>query len=146
MRVILLADVKGLGRKDDVKEVKEGFFRNVLQTKHLAVVANDIALKKLSDTIDSRNRAAEAQKKFLIAKADELSKERFMFELAVGVGENAFGSVSAHDLEIALQKRGVQQPIVELKKPIKTIGEHAVICNLGSGVQTTLNIVVKSKS
>lgn len=145
MKIILLKDVKELGKKYEVKEVKDGYARNFLLPRNLAIVASKENLKKLEEW----KKKEEEQQKKLIKElndlAQKISQTILTFNLKVGESGEIFGSITKVEIEEKLKevlaiKTSVE---VELEKPLKTLGENTVIVNLGKGVKSTLKIVIE---
>jgi len=146
MKVILSEDIKGLGKKFEVKEVKNGYARNFLIPENLAAAATENNLKILSQ----QKAAQERQEKELIEKlkktADQLKELVLDFPLKAGETGRVFGSVSALEIKKALENSGYQNFEVLLEKPIKELGEHQVEINLGEGIRVKVKIRVHSQS
>jgi len=146
MKIILSDDIKGLGKKFEVKEVKSGYARNFLIPKNLAAAATGNNLKILSQ----QKAAQERQEKELIEKfkktAEQLKDLVLDFPLKAGETGQVFGSVSALEIKKALENLGYQNFEVLLEKPIKELGEHQVEINLGEGIRAKIKIKVHSQS
>ena len=138
MRVILLQDIKGIGKKFDVKEIKDGYAKNFLIPRGLAKIATDSATKEL----EAKKLSLEKQEKELKSKleslAKELSEREFVFSLNIGKKGEVFGSITKDDIKNRIDENIDME--VKLEKPIKAIGEHQVEINLGKGVKTTVKI------
>ncbi|MDO5154504.1 MAG: 50S ribosomal protein L9 [Eubacteriales bacterium] len=148
MEVILLEDVKNVGKKGDVVKVNDGFGRNVLIKKNQAIEAtgkslNDLKLKKANDDkIAAENLEA----------AKELSKkiEESSISIAIKLGEGGktFGSVSSKEIAEEVKAQlgyDVDKKKVLLKDPIKAVGEFDVKIKLHPQVTTTLKVKVLGK-
>ncbi|MEK7086825.1 MAG: 50S ribosomal protein L9 [Patescibacteria group bacterium] len=145
MKVILLKDIKGVGQKLDVKEVKDGYARNFLLAKELAEAAMENALQKLEH--QKKIRAAERQKMIEKLKIEAGKIEGIILKFKMKTGEKGeiFGSVSRKDIEIELSRKGYKNLKVELEKPIKTIGEHTVPIDLGEGIKIKLKVITEAE-
>ncbi|HZK24515.1 MAG TPA: 50S ribosomal protein L9 [Oscillospiraceae bacterium] len=144
MKVILAQDVKALGKKGDVKEVAEGYARNYLFPRGLAVEATGGQLKELQQ---QQQRTAEKQAKVLAEAERKAAKISGMqIEISMRVGENGrlFGSVTSGDLAVALQKKGVKvdKRKIELSEPIKNLGSYPLRIKLHSEVDASLTVKV----
>ena len=142
MKVVLLQNIDGLGHKFDVKEVKNGYVRNFLLPRKLVEIATMAAIQELE-----KRKAlwAEKHKEVVAAlqkKAEGLKDASFEFSLKVGEKDEVFSSVNQKDIEKSLQKKGFDKVEVELKKPIKEIGEHQVQVNFGEGIKAKIKVVV----
>ncbi len=148
MEVILLEDVKNVGKKGDVVKVNDGYGRNVLIKKKQALEAtgknlNDLKLKKANDErIAAEN--LEAAKEL----GEKLEQSEITVKIKVGEGGKTFGSVSSK--EIAEEVRSqlgfeVDKKKIQLKDAIKVVGTHEVKIKLHQQVTTTLKVNVVGK-
>ncbi|MCI8509919.1 MAG: 50S ribosomal protein L9 [Lachnospiraceae bacterium] len=145
MEVILLEDVKNVGKKGEVVKVNDGYGRNVLIKKKQALEAtgknlNDLKLKKAND----ERIAAEN-----LAAAKELGKKiegsEITIPIKVGEGGKTFGSVSSKEIAEEVKKQlgfDVDKKKVQLKDAIKAVGTHEVKIKLHPQVTTTLKVNV----
>lgn len=140
MKVILLADIKGVGRKNEIKEVAEGYGRNFLIARKLAVAADGKGMG-VKQAIDAQE---QAERDRLTALGSLLSRMPFLFKIKTGEGGSVFGSVSRRDIELAFAERGVTEGELELEHPIKATGDHHVMVNFGKGVKAKVTITVTS--
>ena len=129
MKVILKADIKGVGKKDEVINASDGYARNFLFPKNLAVEANKENMSKLKAKQDSAKYQKDKEKEEAIKVADKLSK--ILLKIKVKAGENGkiFGGVSAKEIAQALSneyKIEVDKKKIDLKETIKTLGVHNV--------------------
>lgn len=145
MKVILLDNVKGVGKKDEIINANDGYARNFLLPKNLAVEANAQNLAKLKSKQD-----ANAHKKMVEKdEAGKLSKkiENIMLKIEVKAGENGkiFGGVTAKEISEQLKKQykfDVDKKKVDLKETIKTTGIFVVDLKLYEGVVGKLKVHV----
>ncbi len=142
MKVILLEDIKGLGKKYDVKNVATGYARNFLLPKNLAEAATPKALKRLLAIKAQIERDREKRFAELQEQARKIEKMMLQFKLKTGSQGEIFSSVTAKDIENALKEKGINNATVKLAKPIKELGEHNVEISLGEGVKTNVRILV----
>lgn len=148
MEVILLEDVKNVGKKGDVVKVNDGYGRNVLIKKKQALEANnknlnDLKLQKANDDkIAAENLAAAKE---LGKKIEESS---ITVAIKLGEGGKTFGSVSSKEIAEEVKAQlgyDVDKKKVQLKDAIKTVGEHEVKIKLHPQVTTTLKVKVEGK-
>jgi large subunit ribosomal protein L9 len=145
MKVILLQDIKGLGKKNDVKDVSLGYARNFLLPRNLAEVATGVALSRL---MEARTQSEEEKKKLIAVlegRKEKIKGMTFEFKVKVGKEGGVFSSVSARDIEGALAEKGIPNATVELKKPLKELGEHSIGINLGEGVHTQVMVLLEAE-
>ncbi len=148
MKVILKADIKGVGKKDEVINASDGYARNFLFPKNLAVEANNENMSKLKAKQDSAKYQKGVEKEKAIEIADKLSK--IVLKIRVKAGENGkiFGGVSAKEIAQELSKEykiEVDKKKIDLKETIKTLGVHNVDIKLFEGVVGNLKIDVISE-
>ncbi len=142
MKVILLERVEGRGSIGDVVTVKDGFARNFLLPRHKALRANAANLKVFEGQrveIEARNlKAREAAS----AAGDKLDGTVYVMIRQAGEGGQLYGSVSGRDVADAINAEGghVDRSMVNLDKPIKTIGMHPVKVKLHAEVNVTVTI------
>lgn len=147
MKVILKADIKGVGKKDEVINASDGYARNFLFPKNLAVEANKENMSKLKAKQDSAKYQKNQEKEEALKIADELSK--ILLKIKVKAGENGkiFGGVSSKEIAQELLKQykiEVDKKKIDLKETIKTLGVHNVEIKLFEGVVGKLRIDVIS--
>lgn len=148
MKVILQADIKGVGKKDEIINSSDGYARNFLFPKKLAVEANAENMSKLKAKQDSNNYKKEQEKEEAKRIAEKLSK--ILLKVQVKAGENGkiFGGVSAKEISELLKKNyqiEIDKKKIELKETIKTLGARTVTIKLFEGVIGTLKIDVISQ-
>ena len=147
MKVILVKDVKGQGRKGDVIEVSDGYANNFLLKNKLAVPASTGNMN-----INNRQKAEEARRiaeETAKAKADAEKLKDVGLDFLIEVGENgkAFGSISAKEISERLAELGytVDKKNINLERPIKLVGTYVVDVKLYKGVSCKLKLNVKGK-
>lgn len=138
MRVVLLENIPGLGKKFDVKEVKTGYFRNFLLPQKLAAPATAAALKQKEE----QSVREEERRQKLQAAAEKLTQETLKFHLKIGAKGEVFGSVTAADIEKALKEKGWEVRAVELAEPIRELGEKTATVDFGRGVKREIKVIV----
>jgi large subunit ribosomal protein L9 len=147
MRVMLTKDVERVGKAGDIKEVSDGYGRNFLLPRKLAVPAHrgiDAEAKRLRDAAAKREAKdrGEAQ-----ALADEIGNKTVVVRLKVGAEDKAFGSITNQDVATALKAQHrveIDRHKIDIKEPIKTLGEHQVPLRLHRDVTAHVNLIVTS--
>lgn len=140
MKIILKEDVRGLGYKDDVVEVKDGYGRNYLIPQGKAVIANSSNLKQLEE-----NQRQQAHKLAQI-KADAEALAASMADVSLTIGAKAsangtiFGSVNNIQIADALEALGhkVDRKLIELKETVKELGKYTAKVNLHKEVSVEI--------
>ena len=146
MKVILLQDVKALGKKGEVVNVNDGYARNFILPKKLGVEANGKNLNDLK--LQKNNEAKVAQEHLDAAKklAEELKAGKVVLTMKVGEGGRTFGSVSSKEIAEAVKEQmhlDIDKKKIQLKEQIKTLGTHIVSVKLHPAVTAELNVSVK---
>ncbi len=148
MKVILKADIKGVGKKDEVINSSDGYARNFLFPKNLAVEANNENMSKLKAKQNSAKFQKDQEREEALKIADKLSK--ILLKIRVKSGENGkiFGGVSAKEIAQELEKEykiKVDKKKIDLKEAIKTLGIHNIEIKLFEGVMGKLKVDVISE-
>lgn len=148
MKVILLQDVKALGKKGDLKDVADGYARNFLFVRGLAVPADSGNINKRNHEI--RIRQDQASKALAVAErqAKALADSKIVVYAKAGEGGRLFGSVTNGDLAKALAEMGykIDRKKIEISEQIKSLGEYQAVLKLYPQVQTTVTIEVQDES
>ena len=143
MEVILLENIKTLGNKYEIKNVKDGYARNFLLPRGLVKIATDKSIKELESQKLIWEKGEQQIKTQLEILAKDLDEQEFRFQLKTGKKEEVFGSVNKEDVKKAVMAKIPNGDIeIDLPRPIKKLGEHQVKINLGKGVGTTIKINV----
>ena len=145
MKIILLQDVKSLGKKGEIVNVNDGYARNFILPKKLGLEANGKNLNDLK--LQKANEEKVAQQ--ILDEAKELGKkiEAGKVELAIKIGEGgrAFGSVSSKEIAVAVKDQmgyDIDKKKIQLKDAIKTLGTHTVPVKLHPKVTVELKVIV----
>ena len=149
MKVILLQDVKSLGKKGEIVDVNDGYARNFILKKKLGLEAtgknlNDLKLKKQHDDKVAQENLEEAQE---LGKALEGGK--IQLSIKMGEGGRSFGSVSSKEIAEAVQEQlghAVDKKKVQLKEAIKAPGTYEVPVKLHPQVTAALKVVVNEEA
>ena len=143
MKVILMADIKGVGKKDQVINASDGYARNFLFPKNLAVEANAENMSKLKSKKEATQFKKDVQKEEAERIADKLSKITLRINVKVGENGKVFGGVSAKEIAENLAEKykiKIDKKKIELKETIKTLGTKDVNIKLYEGVVGTLKV------
>lgn len=148
MKVILKADIKGVGKKDEVINASDGYARNFLFPKNLAVEANAENMSKLKAKQDSNAYKKSQEKQEAERIADKLSKILLKIKVKSGTNGRIFGGVSSKEIAENLEKQyqiKVDKKKIDLKEAIKTLGIFSVDIKLFESVVGKLKIDVISE-
>lgn len=145
MKVILLQDVKSLGKKDAIVEVSDGYGQNYLIPRKLAVTAtagNMNEVKQRKESLDNKaKKELEAAKEY----AAKLNDKVVTIYAKVGENGKLFGAISNKDIQEAIKKQyglDVDKKKIVLNEPIKTVGSHIVEIKLHTGVNVKITVKI----
>jgi len=149
MKVLLIKDVKNLGKSGEVKEVKPGYGQNFLIKKGFAKAATDEIIAQHKE--DEAKKAQELKDE--IEQLKEMGKKLDKLEIIISkkLGQNGhlFGSVTKDEIAHALQEQHgieIDKKHITDKTTIKTIGEHDLDFKLGHGIHATLHVDVQGEN
>lgn len=145
MKVILKADIKGVGKKDQIINASDGYARNFLFPKNLAVEANKENMSKLKAKQDSAKYQKNQEKEEALKIADKLSKIILKVKVKAGGNGKIFGGVSSKEISQELLKQykiEIDKKKIDLKDAIKELGSRTIKIKLFEGVIGNLKIDV----
>lgn len=145
MKVILKENIKSIGKKDEIVNVSDGYARNYLFAKKLAVEANNENLSKLKAKKDSENYKKDIEKQEAKKVAEELEKIKLQFKVKQGENGKIFGGISSKEIAEKLEKQQkikVDKKKIELRESIKTLGITKVSIKLYEGIIGTIKVEV----
>lgn len=147
MKVILLEDIKNVGKKGEVINAKDGYARNFLFPKKLAVEANKANMKKLQDKIESKEYQDEQDKQKAEKIAEEIKNSEILFKQKVGDNGKLFGSITTKDIADGLkEKKGIEidKRKIEIEGgQIKELGVSKAKIKLYPGIVGELKVKVE---
>lgn len=148
MKVILRDDVKDLGRAGDTVSVAEGYGRNYLLPKKLAVVASVPNVKRLEQELNGKKGRERRVARDAQGLADRLAAEPLIIATNVGEGGKLFGSVTSADIEQALAAKHIEidKRKIEMEDVIKTVGTYTVTVKLHADVTAQVTVQVVDKN
>ena len=149
MRVLLLKDVKGLGRMGELKEVSGGYATNYLFPNKLAQPATEGSVKLAEQIKVVAERRIEKKKSESKALAAKFEGQTVVIKARSGEGDRLYGSITAQDVADALSKSSgmtVDKRMVELEHPIKALGRHDIALRVGGGLTATITVIVERSS
>ncbi|RNA68003.1 50S ribosomal protein L9 [Alteribacter keqinensis] len=144
MKVIFLQDVKGKGKKGEVKNVAEGYARNYLLKNNLAVEANSGNMKDLEMKKESQNKKAQQELEEAEAFKDKLEKTTVEVKAKAGEGGRLFGAVTSKQIADTLKKMKmkVDKRKIDLDDPIRALGYRNVDIKIHPKVTATVKVHV----
>lgn len=147
MKIILREDLKKLGKCGEVVEVKDGFARNYLIPKNLAIAATRGNLKAIEEVVRQKKlRDNKSLRKDQRLKA-EIEKISVTAEVAVGEEDKVFGSVTTQQIAELMKEKGfvIDRHQIELEEPLKALGVYTIPIKISSEVQANLKLWVVKK-
>lgn len=148
MKVILLADVKNVGKKGEIVETAEGYGRNYLIPRKLAKEANVANVNQAKkDQATAAHRAAQAKDEAVVLGA-QIEKVTVVVKVRVGENGKMFGSVASKDVAEALIKQTglkIDRRKIELKNAVKSLGEYTAVAKLHPEVTSQFKVVVEAE-
>ena len=147
MKVILTADVDKLGKSGEMKEVSEGYARNFLIPRKVAVPAAGGAYRAWQHDIASREEKRQREREDAEIAATRIGSTTLTMGVKVGEGGKLYGSITAQDIADALGRRGivVDKHKVDLAAPLKSLGTYKVAVKVFPGMTPEVTVVVEPK-
>ncbi|MDQ3703148.1 MAG: 50S ribosomal protein L9 [Chloroflexota bacterium] len=147
MKVILINDVQTLGKSGELKDVTDGYARNFLIPRKLAVPAAGGAYRAWQHDIASREDKREKERAEAEVAAQRIGSTTLTMGVKVGEGGKLYGSITSKEIAEALGRRGivVDRHKVDLDEPLKMLGTYKVAIKVFSGMTPEVTIVVEPK-
>ncbi|MCD1261823.1 50S ribosomal protein L9 [Paenibacillus athensensis] len=147
MKVVFLKDVKGQGKKGEVKEVSEGYAQNFLIAKGLASPATQGTVKQLDNQKKAEQRRKDQEKADAQALGVKLGEMTVVIKAKAGEGGRLFGAITNKQVAEALEKLGIQvdKRKIVMDEPIRTLGVTKVPVKLHSEVTASLNVQISEE-
>jgi large subunit ribosomal protein L9 len=146
VRVILKAEVRGLGRTGEIKDVADGYARNYLLPKGLAIEATGGELKLLAQERQSEKTKKDRAHRDAEELARRLGEVTLVFKLKAGEQGKTFGSVTAKEVADALKKEAkadIDKTKIVLREPLRSLGIHKVEVRLLSDVRADVTVAIE---
>ncbi|MHB8573620.1 MAG: 50S ribosomal protein L9 [Candidatus Dormibacteria bacterium] len=145
MKVILLRDIKGLGAAGDVKEVAEGYGRNFLLPRKMAIVAQKGQLAEAEKVKAAKSRRDEKAREEALALRDRIASLQVILKVRVGEEGKMFGAITNNDVAEALQEQHaieIDKRKVSIPDAVKSTGEWTASLELDHGIDAELRLIV----
>lgn len=149
IQVILLKDIKRLGKAGDVKRVANGYARNYLIPRGLAAVATTQAIKQARERLAAESRHTQIEVTSAESLAEIVDKLSFTFRVKAGDTGTLYGSITNADIATRLEKeigQAFDKRKILLEQPIKELGTYTVEVKLISNVTPTVTVVVEQEA
>ncbi len=147
MKVILLQDVKGQGKKGEVVDVNEGYARNFLVKKGLAEIATPTKLNDLNQKKSSADFHKAEEVKATKILAEQIKGKTFTVKIKAGQNGKVFGSVTGGNISDALAEAGyaIDKKKIILPQPIKTLGTYDIDLKLMEGITSKIIVSMEAE-
>ena len=145
MRVMLTKDVQDVGRAGEIKDVADGYGRNYLIPRKLAIVAGrgtEAEARRIQEAATRREAKERTEAQEL---AEEIDNKTVVVRLKVGAEDKAFGAITTEDISRALRQQHqveVDRRKIELAEPLKQLGEHQVPLRLHRDIEARINLII----
>ena len=147
MKVILLKDIKGTGKKDQILEVSDGFGRNYLLPRKLAVEATSEALNSIEKSKSAAKHREDVKKNDAETAARDLKGKTVTVKVRAGENGRLYGSITTQEIADALKaQHGVEldKRKIELDEKVTSVGQTTITLKLYAGVATKMNLVIEA--
>ena len=147
MKVILLKDIKGTGKKDQILEVSDGFGRNYLLPRKLAVEATSEALNSIEKSKSAAKHREDVKKNDAETAARELKGKTVTVKVRAGDNGRLYGSITTQEIADALKaQHGVEldKRKIELDEKVTSVGQTTITLKMYAGVATKMNLIIEA--
>ena len=147
MKVILLKDIKGTGKKDQILEVSDGFGRNYLLPRKLAVEATNEALNSIEKSKSAAKHREDVKKNDAEQAARDMKGKTVTVKVRAGENGRLYGSITTQEIADALKaQHGVEldKRKIELDEKVTSVGQTTITLKMYAGVSTKMNLVIEA--
>ncbi|WP_200764103.1 50S ribosomal protein L9 [Nitrosophilus alvini] len=148
MKVLLIKDVKGLGKAGEIKEVKDGYGRNFLIARGFAKHATDAVIRQWQAEQKRRAEKEAAEIENLKKLKEKIESIKLVIKHKLGANGALFGSITNKEISEALKKEygiEIDKKHIDVHPPIKQTGDHEIDIKLGHGIHAKLELVVEGE-
>lgn len=147
MKVIFIKDLKGQGKRNEVKEVKDGYGKNFLIKNGYAIVANDENTKSHNRELAKEESEEQEEIKRCEKLKDQIGKLKLEFDVKTGAQDKVFGSISSKAIAESLKNLGydIDKKSIMINDAITSLGTHNISIELHKKVIATVKVVVNKK-
>jgi large subunit ribosomal protein L9 len=149
MKIVLRQDVPKLGESGTIQQVKNGYARNYLIPRGMAVLATDGEIKVAEHNLKVRERKVTRQEEQLQSFADKIDGQRLEFTAIAGAQGRLFGSVTSSEIADQLAEKigeEIDRRKIQLTEPLRTVGEHAVEIHLVGKLRPTVTVAITAEA
>lgn len=148
MKVIFLQDVSTKGKRGEIKDVADGYARNFLIPRKLALQATPAALKEAKERMEEDKKKKERQKAELGQLAQRLKGTELNFKARAGEKGRLHGSVTAADIAEKLSGiagTAIDKKKIKLDEPLRNLGTHEVVVTFGGGIEAKISVLIEEE-
>lgn len=148
MKVILLQDIKGTGKKNEIVNVSDGYARNFLFPKNMAKEATDQSINEVKRQKAAQDKQEAENKAAALLKANDLRNKEILVMAKAGDSGKLFGAITAAEVAEALKEQygyDVDKRKIELKSSIKQVGQYEVTVKFYSNISTNMKLTIKAQ-
>lgn len=149
MKVILLADIKGTGKKEEIVNVSDGYARNFLFPRKLAVEATSSAMNAVKRSKAAEDHRESLKRQEAMETAEKLRKKEIRLSARAGEKGRLYGSITGQEVADALEAQHgikVEKRRVELSEPIRAVGEYEASVWLYAGISIPMRVIVTAEA
>ena len=146
MKVILLTDVRGTGKKGEIKEVSDGYANNFLIKTGKAKRADNATISENKNRQEANDFHKEMERQEAVSLGEKLKGQKVILSIKCGENGKTFGSISGKEIADELAQKGynVDKRKIDIKEPIKTIGDYEVSVKLHPTVSVKVKVEVRA--
>lgn len=147
MKVIFIKDLRGQGKKSEIKEVSDGYAQNFLIKNGYAVKYTKTSSTRLENDLILNEKETKRKTEEALKIKESLEKLNLKFPVKTGAQDKVFGSISSKQIETELTKKGfkIDKKNIEIVNPISSLGYHNIVINLFKNVSANIKIEVVKK-
>jgi large subunit ribosomal protein L9 len=148
MKVVLLKDLPGKGRAGQIREVNNGYARNFLLPRGLALAATPAVIKQVESRMEKERLEESIGREKMAELAQQIEGQEIHLKARMGAGERLFGSVTAADVAEALSQSissVVDKKRIDIEKPLRRAGSYEVVVKLASDIRPQITVVVEEE-
>jgi len=146
MKVLLIKDVKGLGKAGEIKNAKDGYARNYLIPKGFAKLATDEVIKQWQEEQKKKEEELKTELDKLNKLKEKIQNTKIIIKHKLGANGHLYGAITNKEVAEHLKEKGIEidKKSIEMKQ-IKAVGEYSVDIKLGHGIYAKLDLVVEGE-
>jgi len=148
MKVVLLEDLPGRGKAGEIKEVSNGYARNFLLPRGLALLATPAVIKQVESRLEQKKLEESIDRDKLVELAQQIEGKEIIFEARMGAGERLFGSITAADVAEKLSQTigsVIDKKKIDIEKSLRKTGSHQGVVKLASDLNPQITVVIEEE-